>query len=62
MLLKAIKAGLFLSPGGVPAGSRFFSLGRTIVIIDNAYLQKLRFSGVNDGPRAADSKDSDDPV
>jgi hypothetical protein len=37
MRLKSIKAGLFPGPGYVPACPRIFSLGRTIVIIDNAY-------------------------
>jgi hypothetical protein len=64
MRLKSIKAGLSPAPGCIPAGSRIFSLGRTIVIIDNAKSQKLRFSGSNDGSRAADSGTApdDDPV
>jgi hypothetical protein len=37
MRIKSIKAGLFLGLRYVPAGLRIFSLGRTIVIIDNTY-------------------------
>lgn len=36
----------------VPADSAPFSLGRTIVIIDNAFSQKLRYSGTNDKPQS----------
>jgi hypothetical protein len=34
---EAMKAGVFALAGYVPAGMRFFSLGRTAVIIDNAH-------------------------
>src|SRR5258708_35279208 len=46
MRLKSIKAGVSPAPGYIPAGSRIFSLGRTIVIIDNGNSQKLRFPAV----------------
>jgi hypothetical protein len=36
MRLKSIKAGVSPAPGYIPAGSKIFLLGRTIVIIDNA--------------------------
>jgi hypothetical protein len=36
MRLKSIKAGDSAAAGYIPADSRIFSLGRTIVIIDNA--------------------------
>jgi hypothetical protein len=43
----------------VPADLRVFSLGRTVVIIDNAASQKLRFLAEMTYPEDADSRDGD---
>jgi hypothetical protein len=67
MSLQSNEDGYFPAPKDLRAtfkrrSSRFaiFSLGRTVVIIDNAASQKLRFLAEMTYPEDADSRDGDD--
>jgi hypothetical protein len=57
MPLQRNEGGQFPATRDVPAGLGVFSLGRTVVIIDNAGSEKFRFPAEMTYPEDADSRD-----